>query len=165
MPLTDIYNFLPISALGDSSTAIAPGSFHQLATAGQPTLEQFAEIKAAGFETVINLALTTSTKALPNEKAIVEGLGMSYHHIPVEWEAPQLSDLTDFFATMQRCTEQSVFVHCAANMRVSAFIYLYHRLRCQMSHADAIHDLNQIWQPNETWQALIDNAIAQAQLP
>jgi protein tyrosine phosphatase (PTP) superfamily phosphohydrolase (DUF442 family) len=146
----------------NSSAKAAPAPLYQLATAGQPTVEQFSEIKAAGFETVINLALVTSTNALPNERTIANDLGMEYYHIPVEWERPKLENLTDFFEIVERCRGQSIFVHCAANMRVSAFIYLYHRLQRQMSHAEAIHYLHQIWSPNEIWQAFIDSAIAHA---
>src|ERR1051325_10205290 len=56
-----------------------------LATAGQPTRKQFEVLSAAVFRTVINLALTTSTNALPDEREIVERHGMEYVHIPVGW--------------------------------------------------------------------------------
>ena len=54
-----------------------------VATAGQPTEAQITAIQAAGYRVVINLALPTSTNALPNEQALVEALGMTYIHIPV----------------------------------------------------------------------------------
>ena len=40
------------------------------ATAGMPRPEHFPEIAAGGFRTVINLALPTSTGALPDEARI-----------------------------------------------------------------------------------------------
>jgi protein tyrosine phosphatase (PTP) superfamily phosphohydrolase (DUF442 family) len=85
--IEDIFNFLKIS---DS-----------LATSGQPTEEQFAAIANTGYQTVVNLALPKSANALPNEKEIVESLGMEYIHIPVVWENPTRQNLADFFHTMK----------------------------------------------------------------
>lgn len=145
MDLTSIYNFLQIS--------------DRLATAGQPTVEQFKDIKAAGYQVVVNLALPTSTNAIANEAEIVESLGMQYVHIPVEWEHPTIENLHQFFDTLNANQNQSVFVHCAMNMRVSAFVYLYRRQQ-HVSDEQAKSDLAKIWTPNETWQKFIQNAMA-----
>ena len=99
----------------------------KLGTAGQPTQEQFRTVHEAGFEAVINLALPTSDNALANEGSIVTDLGMSYVHIPVDFKAPTSRDFQLFCRVMEAFDEQSVFVHCAANKRVSAFVFL-HRL-------------------------------------
>jgi protein tyrosine phosphatase (PTP) superfamily phosphohydrolase (DUF442 family) len=71
-----------------------------VATAGQPTEAQIAAIQAAGYSVVINLALPSSTDALPNEQALVEAQGMTYIHIPVVWEEPTLVDVQQFFSAM-----------------------------------------------------------------
>lgn len=141
--MDNIYNFLQVA---------------EIATSGQPTQEQFSTIQDFGIKTVINLALTNSTNALENEREIVEELKMKYIHIPVLWEEPKLSDLEDFFTAMQNETTP-IFVHCAANMRVSAFMYLFNRLQKSMSEAQARHYLEQIWTPNETWQKFIHIAL------
>jgi protein tyrosine phosphatase (PTP) superfamily phosphohydrolase (DUF442 family) len=52
-----------------------------VATAGQPTDEALAEIKKAGFKTVINLR--TEQEGSLEEKPKVEALGLEYHNIPV----------------------------------------------------------------------------------
>lgn len=146
--LSEITNFLPIS--------------EAIATAGQPTEAQFSDIQAAGYSTVINLAMPTSDNALPNERAIVEGLGMTYVHIPVVWEQPTGDDCDRFFTVMEQATQlpdQKVLVHCALNMRVSAFVYLYRR-RLGVSDAIAQADVAKIWQPNPTWQAFMDARLA-----
>lgn len=143
-PLTTIHNFRAIS--------------ETLATAGQPTAEQLAAIASAGYGVVINLALPTSDRALPNEEAIVTGLGMDYVAIPVVWEEPTLADLAQFFLTMDTHGQRRIFVHCAANMRVSAFVYLYRRLRLGLEEAIALADLHAIWHPNPRWQQFIDQA-------
>ncbi len=130
-----------------------------IATAGQPTEAQFAAIAAAGYPLVVNLALPTSTNALPHERAIVEAQGMEYIHIPVVWEEPTLDDLQQFFSVMQTHAEQPVFVHCALNMRVSAFVYLYRRLCERVDETVATQDLHEIWRPNDRWQSFITQVV------
>jgi protein tyrosine phosphatase (PTP) superfamily phosphohydrolase (DUF442 family) len=127
-----------------------------LATAGQPTIAQFQAIKDAGYTVVINLAVPTSEGAIAQEREIVESLGMQYFHIPVIWEQPTIADFEQFSNTMQQAKNESVFVHCAKNMRVSAFVYLYRTLHEQIREEQAKTDLLKIWQPNETWQKFIE---------
>lgn len=143
--IQSIYNFLKIS---DS-----------IATSGQPTEEQFSAIKEAGYQVVVNLALPESPNALPDEKKVVEALGMQYVHIPVIWENPTIEDVTDFFSFMEANADKTIFVHCAANMRVSAFMYLYRRIHEHISEEEAKQDLHQIWFPNEVWQKFIEQVV------
>jgi len=144
--LNEIYNF---RAIGEG-----------LGTAGQPTQEQFQIVQQAGFETVINLALPTSDNALAHEGSIVAGLGMSYVHIPVDFKAPASTDFHAFCRVMAAFDNKRVFVHCAANMRVSAFVFLYRVLHQRVSINDAEHDLHAIWQPDEVWKHFIQNQLA-----
>ena len=144
--IEDIYNYLKIS--------------DKIATSGQPTQEQFTAIKESGYQVVVNLALAESPNALPDEKQIVETQGMQYVHIPVMWENPTLENVTDFFKVMEANTVQKVFIHCAANMRVSAFMYLYRRIHQGINHEDAKKDLNKMWVPNQIWQKFIEQIIA-----
>lgn len=127
-----------------------------LATAGQPTEEELAAVKAAGFEAVVSLLPASSPYALPEEDRIVSGLGLEYVHIPVEWGDPTAADAQRFFDALDACAGRRVFVHCAANMRVSAFLYLYRTLRQHVPPVKAAEDLHHIWTPNETWQRFID---------
>jgi protein tyrosine phosphatase (PTP) superfamily phosphohydrolase (DUF442 family) len=145
--LTDIYDFLPLT--------------QTLLTSGQPTEGQFPAVASAGVQAVINLALSTSDNALPDEASVVESLGMQYFHIPVLWENPTRADLDRFFDTMDRHSEQKVFVHCAANMRVSAFVALYRILRLGWDREQALADTNRIWNPyeNETWGKFINTVL------
>lgn len=143
--MEDIYNYQKVS---DS-----------IATSGQPTKEQFSTIKDSGYQIVVNLALPTSSNALPDEKETVESLGMQYVHIPVVWEEPKFEDFTEFYNVMTENEDKKTFVHCAANMRVSAFMYLYNRLHENMSDEEAKKDLYQIWVPNDTWQKFIAQVI------
>ena len=98
-----------------------------IGTSGQPTTNQVKDIRAAGFDVVINLAMPDSENALPNEGALVSENGMTYVHIPVPWDAPNASHLSQFFGVMDAMLAQdkNVWVHCAANYRASAFTYKY----------------------------------------
>jgi protein tyrosine phosphatase (PTP) superfamily phosphohydrolase (DUF442 family) len=143
--LSEIYNF---RALGD-----------KLGTAGQPTEEQFRAVREAGFEAVINLALPASDNALANEGSVVTGLGMAYVHIPVNFKAPTSQDFRAFCRVMEAFEDRPVFVHCAANMRVSAFVFLYRVLRQQVAPSEAEGDLRAIWQPDPVWTRFIQDQL------
>ena len=144
--LSEIYSF---RAVGD-----------RLGTAGQPTESQFRAIREAGFDAVINLALPTSDNALAHEGSVVTGLGMSYVHIPVDFKEPTSRDFRAFCRVLEAFDGQRVFVHCAANMRVSAFVFLYRVLHQRVPLSDAERDLHAIWQPDEVWSRFIQNQLA-----
>jgi protein tyrosine phosphatase (PTP) superfamily phosphohydrolase (DUF442 family) len=131
----------------------------KLATGGQPTEAQLRQVREAGFDTVINLALPTSDNALPNEGSIVTGLGMTYIHIPVNFKAPAPEDFRTFSRVMQAVDGHRVFVHCAANMRVSAFIYLYRVMFKDVAASEARHALNAIWKPDDVWSKYIEQQL------
>lgn len=96
----------------------------RIATGGQPTETEFLSVKEAGFRAVVNLALTSSDNALEDESTVGRPLGMNYVHIPVAFEAPRSEDYRRFVKAMADFSDISVFVHCAANKRVSAFFWL-----------------------------------------
>jgi protein tyrosine phosphatase (PTP) superfamily phosphohydrolase (DUF442 family) len=97
----------------------------RIITGGQPTEEQLSAVAADRVKAVINLATIDPRYSLPDEAGTVRALGMSYHHIPVEWENPKESDLYAFEKVMQQLSDQKVLIHCAANFRVTAFYSLY----------------------------------------
>lgn len=135
----DIFNYLQISDL--------------IATSGQPTEPQITAIKDAGYQVLINLApLEKFETTLPNKEALVESLGMEYVHIPVIWNKPTLEDFDRFAQVMQANSDRPVFVHCAGNFRVSAFMYLYRRIYQNIDEEQAQQDLHKLWVPNDVWQ-------------
>ncbi len=131
----------------------------RLGTAGQPAADQFAVIREAGYEVVINLALTTSDNALANEGSLVAGLGMAYVHIPVDFTRPSASDFEAFAGVLDAFRGRRVFVHCAMNMRVSAFVFIYRVLRGEATRAEALRDLKAIWEPDGTWARFIEERL------
>lgn len=133
-----------------------------LATAGQPTEDDLGAIAARGFEVVVNLALATSPGALPNEAAAVARRGMTYVHIPIDFSAPEVPAALRFFETLRAHRGRKLFVHCAANKRVSALIYAYRIVEGQPGPATAARDLARRWEPDDTWRHYIDDTVAAA---
>ena len=123
-----------------------------LTTSGQPDEAQFAALRDAGVETIINLALSTSPRALPDEAAMLAGLGLRYIHIPVEFTAPTEADFEAFARAMDGLGDTPVHIHCAANYRVSAFLYRYRVGRLGWIEDAARPDLDAIWEPDAVWQ-------------
>ena len=132
-----------------------------LATSGQPREDQLAAIAEAGYEVVINLALHDDPRySLKDEAASVEKLGLEYIHIPVLFAAPTESDLVKFFNAMDHHKQRRVWLHCAANMRVTAFLGLYRRMREGWPEERAFALLREIWQPDEVWSQFIASQMA-----
>jgi protein tyrosine phosphatase (PTP) superfamily phosphohydrolase (DUF442 family) len=105
---------------------------------------------------VINLALHNDPRySLPDEAASVKALGMEYFHIPVQFDRPTEQDLLAFFDAMEQSHGHRVWVHCAANMRVTAFLALYRVLRQGWLEDAAFALVREIWQPNEIWSKFI----------
>ncbi len=144
--LSDSYNYRAISVA--------------LTTSGQPTEAQLRAAANEGYEVVINLALHDDPRySLADEQGFVESWGMVYVHIPVQFDAPQEHDLLAFFQAMETYNDKKIHLHCAANMRVTAFLGLYRMIRLGQSEADAFELMRDVWDPDEVWASFIANMI------
>ena len=139
--LSSTFNYLPISG--------------QLSTSGQPTEEQFASIKAAGFDVVINLAPHDTENSLRDEAAVMNQLAMNYVHIPVNFSKPSERTFGLFIDAMAQSKNKKIWLDCAANMRVSAFLFRYRRDILKEDATTAKLDLDKIWQPLGVWAQFI----------
>jgi protein tyrosine phosphatase (PTP) superfamily phosphohydrolase (DUF442 family) len=148
-------------ALGDIKNFIAVSD--RLGTAGQPSEAQLREVADAGFAVVVNLGLLDPRYCLVDEAGSVKELGLDYHHVPVDFNAPQPADLQRFFDVMDAAGGDKVFVHCAANYRVSSFVALYGESRLGWSPEQADAHIRRVWEPNETWTRFIAEARARRQ--
>ena len=127
----------------------------RLTTSGQPTEAQLAEIAGLGVRHVINLALHTHELALADEAASAARLGMTYTHIPVDFQNPTEQDFLRFRAAYEATGTETVHVHCILNYRVSAFFYRYRRDVLGLPDAEARAHMDKIWQPEGVWEAFI----------
>jgi protein tyrosine phosphatase (PTP) superfamily phosphohydrolase (DUF442 family) len=130
----------------------------RIGTSGRPLQEEFSAVQEAGFELVINLL--PDTEESTQEAALVQSLGMEYIQIPVWWDSPEMEDIERFFEVMEANPTRKIFVHCAANMRVSAFMYLYYLLREGMPAEEAAQNMHRIWTPNPIWERFLKRVIA-----
>ena len=131
----------------------------RVGTAGQITYDEIEAVKKAGFDIVINL-VPADEERNQLEGYLVTEQGMAYVQIPVSWEEPSQRDLQLFFDVMKANKDRNVFVHCFANMRVSAFVYLYRTLLLGEAENVARADLAKIWDPatQPQWVAFIEEA-------
>ena len=150
----------PLPAVEEPPAALAEiTNFRQysdtFASAGQPTLEQFAAISDAGYERVVYIAYSSNPNALPNADQVVKDLGMEYMHVPVDFAQPLADDFYAFADSMRRDSGKKTLLHCQVNARATAFSFLYRVLYDGVSVADAKADMNTVWQPDEVWRDYI----------
>jgi len=134
----------------------------RIASSGQPESHQFKDIAQAGFEAVINLAMFDSKGAIPDEGHWVTSLSMTYIHIPVPFDAPDRFHLRDFIKVMHAFAHRKVWIHCAFNYRVSAFLYQYYRLVHGAPPQEAKKVMLSSWEPNDIWQKFMAISVEQA---
>lgn len=131
----------------------------KLFTSGQPTSKQFELIANDGFEVVINLGLATSEGKIEKEDEVVTSLGLTYLHIPVDFQEPTLKNLNDFLELLYSQRDKKVWVHCIKNYRVSAFMYVYHKYIFQTPFDEIDLDIFNEWQPDSAWQDIMKTSI------
>ena len=139
--LEGIYNYHPINGM--------------LTTSGQPTEQQFSLIKDAGYNYIINLAPHNAENSLTDETVLLTQLGLKYTHIPVDFNKPTLNDFEKFVSSIETSAQEKTWVHCAANMRVSAFVFKYRRDVIKDDLEKAAADLAAIWEPYGVWKHFI----------
>jgi len=83
-------------------STIGVGLDDRITTSGQRTEPQLADIYALGVRHIVNLGLHSHEKALPNEAASVSRLGMTYIHIPVDFQNPTDRDFDQFCSVIER---------------------------------------------------------------
>ena len=128
----------------------------RLATSGQPNEKQLINIAQAGFRTVINLAPVSKLEnSVIDEAEILKGEGVEYIHMPVDFENPTDEDYQQFRQHMTDKSDAQVWVHCAANMRVSAFMYRYRTTELGEPETRVRADMNKIWEPFGVWRKFV----------
>ncbi|WP_292655768.1 protein tyrosine phosphatase family protein [Nitratifractor sp.] len=133
---------------------------HQhLMTSALPKAEDFARMAALGFEVVISLGRPEDNRYLRDEDFLVTVAGMRYLHLPVDFSAPTFGDYELLRDLLNALYPRKVWLHCAENKRVSALIFLYNVIDRSVPIHEARARLHLIWQPDEIWQAFIDEAL------
>jgi len=149
--MNDIYNYL---------------SYHEkLSSSGMPNAEQMDSVAEAGVQLVINLAPHDVPNAVPNEKELVESLGMEYINIPVNWNTPTKDGLNIFMDAMDANMDKKIHVHCEANFRASGFILMYRVLRLGWKADDAFAVMHTVWDEDAypVWKMFIEDMLKRSE--
>ena len=133
--------------------------FDWLWSSGQLSAKDILSLRSLGVDVVVNLALPTSSNALPGEAEQITRQGLAYVQIPVEWENPMPEQFAQFAGVLNTFRDRKVWVHCAKNMRVSVFIYLYRRLVLGDAEGQARFPMREVWKPNDIWQGFIERVL------
>ncbi len=121
-----------------------------LVSSGQISSSHIASLPDEQIELVINLTVE-DTDLNAREGFEITALGIDYLHIPVDWDNPTERNLQLFMRTLDAAGDQKVLVHCFANYRASAFIYLYRTLKQGVAPEIARKDLDAVW-PKQAWE-------------
>ena len=132
MSTNEIYNFLKVN--------------DRILTGGQPNQDQLLSAADEGVRAVVNLATYHPGHSLEDEAGIIRTLGMSYYHIPVDWEQPKEDDFIQFEKILKDLGEAKILIHCAANFRVTAFYSLYAQKNLGWARDQAFRFRETIWQ-------------------
>jgi len=143
--MSTIYNFCQVS--------------DNLACSGQPREGQLPSIADDGYRVVINLGLSDGKYALADEAASVKGLGLTYHHIPIQFDNPQIDELASFISLMNEHGNEKILVHCAANYRASAFTGLYLLSAKKINEQQMRELIEAVWQPDGIWEQFIEEGV------
>jgi len=129
----------------------------QMISAGLPTEAHFRTFKSMGVTHVIDLIPGDRSE----ESQLMEALQLSYSNIAVEWQNPTLKNFRDYVAAMQQSSSSQgiTLTHCRLNWRGAVFTYLYRVTQLNEQEELARKDMLAIWEPNDTWQAFIDQVL------
>jgi len=180
LELAELSELVPLTALPEAAEQLAlfePAPFavelppfhkvynhvqvnERISTSGAITAEVIEQMAREGYGTVINLLPDTHQHALANEAELVHRHALAYHHIPVDFSKPSRASYEAFEQALNGvASDQRVYVHCAANMRVSAYLAIYGRKRMAWSTARATRLIAEVWEPNEIWRKFIDEQL------
>ncbi len=88
-------------------------------TGGQPSADDFEELRERGLRTVINLRVPTE-RGTRDEPRWMDELGLIYISIPVEGAAGLSEDVARRLDLALETAERPVLVHCGSSNRVGA---------------------------------------------
>jgi protein tyrosine phosphatase (PTP) superfamily phosphohydrolase (DUF442 family) len=91
-----------------------------------------------------------------SEAEILTANNVKYIHIPVNFNKPKKEDFLEFIIALEENKGKKIWIHCAANMRVSAFVYKYRRDILKLKNDEVIKDMKLIWSPNHVWSSFLN---------
>jgi protein tyrosine phosphatase (PTP) superfamily phosphohydrolase (DUF442 family) len=115
----------------------------------QPTREGFAQLKAMGIKTIVNLRETH------DDRGLIEGLGLHYVELPFNPAAPNDDIIAGFMRTVCDPANQPVFVHCLAGSdRTGTVVAVYRSVVQGWPMDEAVKELERFGF-HEVWTELL----------
>jgi len=133
-------------------------------TSAQPSAQQLAGLKQAGYDLVVNLAPPHTPGSIENEGSLVASSGITYINIPVDWNNPQISDFDLFSDILDNAGQRHILVHCQVNRRSSLFTFLYRVAHENADVDQAYENVTSIWSPEPHWLEFANKVIARHQI-
>ena len=115
----------------------------EFCTGGQPRVEHFAQLKADGVKSVLNLRTPGEHRAEEEEAAVREA-GLAYFNIPFVYSAPTEAQVDEFLRLTDDPANRPMFIHCTAAIRVGAFWMIRRVLRDQMPEDAALEEARKV---------------------
>ena len=108
----------------------------------QPQGRDFADLRALGVKTIVNL---TSDDADPAERAMAEAAGLTYVHIPMTTHTvPTSAQLTQFLGLVNDSAGAPVYVHCVGGRhRTGVMAAVYRMTHDGWTGAQAFKEMKQ----------------------
>ncbi len=131
----------------------------QLVTAGQPTVEALAELRARGFGAVIYLVPPNAHDAIRDESVIVGRQGLVFVNLPIHFDEPTARDYETFATLLRSLQDRKVLVHCQVNMRAPTLVFLYRAIVLREEPGAAYDAVTRVWTPSGPWKALMQEQL------
>ncbi len=129
----------PIEALDGVPNAAQ--ALPRLTTSGQPSAAHFEALRSAGGAVVLDLRDPSEPRPF-DEPALVAGLGMAYHNVPVTPETMTDDTMDRILGVLRANAHRDVLLHCASANRVGgpmiAYLMLDHGLSGDQATDQAI---------------------------
>jgi len=94
----------------------------------------------------------------------VSNHAMTYIHIPVSWQKPEIQNFAQFSSILKSLRKQKVYVHCQGNLRASTFVFLYRVIHEHIPAQKAINEVDKVWQPKKQWVMFINDVLKQSNI-
>ena len=115
----------------------------EFCTGGQPRPEHFAELKAQGVKSVLNLRTPGEHRA-DEEQQAAAAAGLRYFNIPVVYAAPRSDQVDEFLKLTDDAANRPMFIHCTAAIRVGGFWLIRRVVRDGWTWDAALEDARKV---------------------
>jgi len=123
----------------------------QLASGAQPGPDHLEELKALGYDVVVNLSPASTRNALKDEAVLVETLGLDYVHFPVDCSHLRPLHYFTFAGILNGFEGKRVFVHCGGNIKSSNLVHMFQVLEGGIDERLSFQTLKTIQDPEAKW--------------